>query len=134
MNGADLSIVSLNSLYERLADLGVKVDRVLHALAQTYGWLTSPLLIVDDTSAHKYGIRMQGVSSVRVANVKGSVLGHNVVTLMVAMPPGNRYVFRGSGWRDSWRLRSIHERASRAYVVERNSPFRDKVMEIRSQT
>lgn len=92
MNGADLSIVSLNSLYDRLADLGVKVDRVLHALAQTYGWLTSPLLIVDDTSAHKYGIRMQGVSSVRVANVKGSVLGHNVVTLMVACPEGALFI------------------------------------------
>lgn len=92
MNGADLSMVPLNSLYDRLADLGVKIDRVLHALAQTYGWLTSPLLIVDDTSAHKYGIWMEGASSVRVANVQGSVLGHNVVTLMLACPEGALFI------------------------------------------
>jgi hypothetical protein len=88
MHGADLSAVPLNSLYERLGELGVEVKQVLHALAQAYGWLTTPLLIVDDTSAHKYGVWMQGVSSVRVANVKGSVLGHNVVTLMLACPEG----------------------------------------------
>jgi hypothetical protein len=88
MHGADLSAVGLNSLYDRLADLGIKVDRVLHAIARTYGWLASPLLVVDDTSAQKYGIWMEGVSSVRVANVKGSVLGHNVVTLMLACPEG----------------------------------------------
>ena len=82
------SSIPLNSLYDRLADLGLKIDRVLHALARTYGWLTTPLLIVDDTSAHKYGIWMQGVSSVHVANVKGSVLGHNVVTLMLACSEG----------------------------------------------
>ena len=63
MNGVDQSSIPLNSLYDRLADLGLKIDRVLHALARTYGWLTTPLLIVDDTSAHKYGIWMQGVSS-----------------------------------------------------------------------
>ena len=88
MHGAALSTVPLNNLYDRLADLGVKIDQVLHALARSYGWLASPLLIVDDTSAHKYGIWMEGVSSVRVANVKGSVLGHNVVTLMLACPEG----------------------------------------------
>lgn len=88
MHGADLSSVPLNNLYDRLSDLGVKVDRVLHALARAYGWLASPLLVVDDTSAHKYGIWMEGISSVRVANVKGSVLGHNVVTLMLACPEG----------------------------------------------
>ena len=88
MDGADLSFVPLNSLYRRLADLGVDVERLLRALARAYGWLTSPLLIVDDTSAQKYGIHMQGVCSVRVANVKGSVLGHNIVTLMLATPTG----------------------------------------------
>lgn len=35
---------------------------------------------------------MDGASSVRVANVKGSVLGHTVVTLMVAAPGGAMFL------------------------------------------
>lgn len=88
MDGADQSTAPLNDLYARLHDLGVPVDRVLRALARTYRWLVTPLLIVDDTSAHKYGIWMAGASSVRVANIKGSVMGHTVVTLMLASPGG----------------------------------------------
>ena len=89
MDGGDFGSVPLNSLYDRLDDLGVSVDRVLRVLARTYGWLASPpLLIVDDTSAHKFGLRMEGASSVRVANIKCSVLGHTVVTLMLASPGG----------------------------------------------
>lgn len=88
MHGADLSAVALNDLYDRLKDLKVDVEKVLRTIARTYKWLTSSLLIVDDTSAHKFGIWMQGVSSVRVANVKGAVMGHNIVTLMLASPRG----------------------------------------------
>lgn len=88
MHGAEMSAVPLNSLYDRLRDLGVPVDRMLLAIAKVYGWLTSGLLIIDDTSAHKYGIWMQGVSSVHIANVKGSVLGHTIVTLMLASREG----------------------------------------------
>ena len=93
MRGGDQSAVPLNSLYARLRDLGVSPDRVLLAIARTYGWLASPLMmIVDDTSAHKFGTWMDGVSSVRVANVKGSVLGHTVVTLMAAGPRGAMFL------------------------------------------
>ena len=84
MDGESFSTVGLNRLYQRLQDLGVDVARVLHVIARTYGWLTSGLLIVDDTSVQKYGVWMQGVSKVRVANVQGSVMGHNIVTLMLA--------------------------------------------------
>lgn len=88
MQGADLSTIPLNSLYDRLEDLGVNIKRVLHAIARAYDWLMSSLLIVDDTSAHKFGLGMQGVSNVHVANIKGGVLGHNIVTLMLASPRG----------------------------------------------
>lgn len=88
MQGADLSTVRLNALYERLADLGVNVESVLRAIARLYKWLTSSLLIVDDTSAQKFGIWMEGVSNVHVANIKGGVMGHNIVTLMLASPRG----------------------------------------------
>jgi hypothetical protein len=92
MNGADQSHVPLNSLYARMQDLGVPLDRVLLAIARSYGWLASSLIIVDDTSAQKFGVWMEGASSVRVANVKGSVLGHTVVTLMVAAPRGAMFL------------------------------------------
>lgn len=92
MNGADQSHVPLNSLYARVQRLGVPLDRVLLAIARSYGWLASSLIIVDDTSAQKFGVWMDGASSVRVANVKGSVLGHTVVTLMVAAPGGAMFL------------------------------------------
>jgi SRSO17 transposase len=88
MQGADLSSVSLNNLYKRLEDLKVDVEKVLRAIARRYEWLTSGLLIIDDTSAQKFGLRMQGVSNVHVANIKGGVMGHNIVTLMLASPRG----------------------------------------------
>lgn len=88
MQGEDLSTVALNALYGRLHDLGVDVEKVLRSVARLYNWLTSSLLIIDDTSAQKFGIWMQGVSNVHVANVKGGVMGHNIVTLMLASPQG----------------------------------------------
>lgn len=92
MNGAEQSLVPLNGLYARLRSIGVPLKRVLVAIARSYGWLASSMLIVDDTSAQKFGVWMDGVSSVRVANVKGSVLGHTVVTLMVASPGGAMFL------------------------------------------
>lgn len=88
MQGEDLSTVQLNDLYDRLRDLEVDVEKVLRAVARIYNWLTSSLLIIDDTSAHKYGLHMQGISNVHVANIKGGVMGHNIVTLMLANPSG----------------------------------------------
>ena len=88
MQGNELSTVPLNDLYNRLNDLGVDVEKVLRAIARVYNWLTSSLLIIDDTSAQKYGIWMQGICKVHVANVKGGVMGHNLVTMMLANPVG----------------------------------------------
>lgn len=88
MQGDDLSNIPLNDLYDRLKDLGVDVEKVLRAVARVYKWLTSSLLIIDDTSAQKYGIWMQGISNVHVANIKGGVMGHNLVTMMLANPVG----------------------------------------------
>jgi SRSO17 transposase len=92
MQGADLCAVPLNSLYERLKDLKVDVEKVLRAIARKYEWLTSSLLIIDDTSAQKFGLWMQGVSNVHVANIKGGVMGHNIVTLMLASPRGALFI------------------------------------------
>jgi hypothetical protein len=92
MQGADLSAVPLNNLYDRLKDLGVDVEKVLRSIARIYRWLTSSLLIVDDTSAHKFGIWMQGISKVHVANVKGGVMGHNIVTMMLANHRGAMFL------------------------------------------
>lgn len=88
MQGRDLSTIPLNDLYDRLHHLGVDVEKVLRAIARQYDWLTSSLLIIDDTSAQKFGLWMQGVSNVHVANIKGGVMGHNIVTMMLASPHG----------------------------------------------
>lgn len=92
MNGVDWSSVGLNSLYARLRDLGVDVRKILFSLARTYKWLSHPLVIIDDTGAQKYGVWMQGVSSVHIANVSSSVLGHNIVTTMLAGNEGALFV------------------------------------------
>lgn len=89
--GRDESAVGLNFLYEALGNLGVDLHLVLRLLFTEFGWLARAIGIIDDTSIRKYGKRTPGVSLVHVANVKGGVPGHNLVTLMLQDEKGSSF-------------------------------------------
>lgn len=89
--GQEDSEVTLNVLYETLSNLGVDLQQVLKVLFEDFGWLKRAIAIIDDTSIRKFGSRMPGVSKVHVANTKGGVAGHNLVTLMLQDSKGSAF-------------------------------------------
>lgn len=89
--GREQSEVSLNVVYEALSKLGVDLHQVLKMLFKDFGWLGWSIGIIDDTSIRKYGSQMPGISNVHVANIKGGVGGHNLVTLMLQGETGSAF-------------------------------------------
>lgn len=82
--GQQQTAATLNQLYEDVGGWDEVLSQVLGKIRLTLERVETGVAIVDDTSFRKYGMEMEGLSSVHCANIKSPVPGHNAVTLMLA--------------------------------------------------